>query len=188
MTQISSMMPKNPFASKSKEVAVASPISDKTMLAAAKEVQSTTSVMPSRMKGCPKLKIWPTGKILTIYQKGQVGNNLAIRHRGEISKVARECALGAGNLTVKFGVSGRVLLGPKGVFGKKLLPMLVYVTDQTGKKIMTQKLKVAVNIAQGKPFGYFSSVNRITFRVPPKSTPNKLKLYVAFDNTLPNAS
>ncbi len=187
MTQLSSLMPKNPFGSKAKTAAVAVPISSTAMLTAAKETVSTTSVMPSMMEGCPKFKIWPTGNQLTIYQKGKIGDNTAIRHRGEISKVARECSLGAGNITVKFGVSGRVLLGPKGTAGKKVLPMLVYVTGQTGKKIMTSRVNVSMNIAAGKPFGYFSSINRITFKVPKNTSPNKLKIYVAFDSAAPGA-
>ncbi len=189
MSQISAMMPKNPFGSKEKAVATAVPISSQNMLSAAKAsaTSASPSIMPSMMKGCPKLKIWPTGKQLTIYERGAVGNTMAIRHRGEISKVARECVMGQGRMTVKFGVSGRLLLGPKGKSGATSLPMLVYVTGPTGKKIMTQKLKVAVNVPAGKPFAYFSSVNRVTFTVPKNIPASKLRVYVAFDSTAPGA-
>ncbi len=189
MSQISAMMPKNPFGSKTKAVATAVPISSQTMLSAAKASATSASpaVMPSMMKGCPKLKVWPTGRQLTIYQKGAVGDNMAIRHRGEISKVARECSLGQGRITVKFGVSGRLLLGPKGRSGATKLPMLVYVTDPTGKKILTQKVKVAVNVPNGKPFAYFSAVNRVTFKVPKNIPAKKLRVYISFDSSVPGA-
>ena len=58
---------------------------------------------------------------MTIYEPGRVGDGLAVMHRGEISKTARECQIEPGRITVKYGFSGRVLLGPKGKSGRVTL-------------------------------------------------------------------
>jgi hypothetical protein len=63
--------------------------------------------------GCPRLSVSPRGNHLTIYEDGRAGDGLAIMHRGEITKTARECQIEPGRVTVKYGFSGRVLLGPR---------------------------------------------------------------------------
>ena len=85
--------------------------------------------------GCPRLSISPRGGHLTIYEDGRAGDGLAIMHRGEITKTARECQIEPGRVTVKYGFSGRVLLGPRGKGGNITLPVNVVVTDSKREKI-----------------------------------------------------
>ena len=67
--------------------------------------------MPEVAHGCPKVVMWPRDNNLTIYETGRAGDGLAIIHRGEITKTARECQIEPGRVTVRYGFSGRVLLG-----------------------------------------------------------------------------
>ncbi len=71
---------------------------------------------------------------MTIYEQGRVGDGLAVMHRGEISKTARECHIEGNRITVKYGFSGRVLLGPKGRTGNVALPLQVFVADASVTK------------------------------------------------------
>ena len=76
-----------------------------------------------------------------------MGDGLAVMHRGEITKTARECQIEPGRVTVKYGFSGRVLLGPKGKAGRVTLPVNVFVTDAKREKIANEKVRVDVDVA-----------------------------------------
>lgn len=137
---------------------------------------------------CPRISIWKNDAQLTIYEIGRVGDNLAIKHRGEITKTARECEIAPGQVTVKYGVAGRVLLGPLGRSGAIKLPVLVHVTDRARQKIQTTKLDVIVNIQDGKPYGNFSTVQSLSFPIEPGIPASQYSVFVTFDHTAPGAS
>ncbi len=136
---------------------------------------------------CPRISVWKNSGQLTVYEIGRVGDNMAIKHRGEITKTARECEIAPGQVTVKFGVAGRVLLGPLGHSGSIRLPVLVHVTDRKSEKILTDKVDVVVNMADGKPFGNFSTVRSISFPTEPGVPANQYRVFVTFDKTAPGA-
>jgi hypothetical protein len=116
-----------------------------------------------------------------------VGDGLAVMHRGEITKTARECQIEPGRITVKYGFSGRVLLGPKGKSGSVTLPLNVFVTDAKRDKLVTEKVKVDVSIDLEKPIGYFSLVRTVSFPMPEGSRPVEYDVYVGFDRAAPGA-
>ena len=76
---------------------------------------------------CPQIVAWPRDRLLTVYQPDKVGDTNAVVHRGEITKMSRECQLFADRVVVKYGFAGRVLLGPKGGPGTVTLGVSVRV-------------------------------------------------------------
>lgn len=134
---------------------------------------------------CPKIDVWDRDKHVTVYEDGQAGDGLAVIHRGEITKTARECEIRPGEIIVKYGFSGRVLLGPRGVAGPITLPVHVHVTDPSRDRIQTDQMSVAVDIPADKPIGYFSMVRVVTIPVVEGTRPADYKLYVAFDRGVP---
>lgn len=137
--------------------------------------------------GCPKFVTWPRDNFVTIYEQGRVGDGMAVMHRGEITKTARECTVEPGRVTVKYGFSGRILLGPKGRPGPIALPVSVFVTDEKRARLTNDKLTVDVNVSLENPIGYFSTVNTVTFDLTEGSRPGDYQVFVAFDRTLPGA-
>jgi hypothetical protein len=127
------------------------------------------------------LSVSPRGSHLTIYEDGRAGDGLAIMHRGEITKTARECQIEPGRVTVKYGFSGRVLLGPRGHAGNVTLPVNVVVTDSKREKIASDSVSVGVAVAVDNPIGYFSAVRSVTFNIPEGSRPGEFELFVGFD-------
>ena len=91
-------------------------VTEEQMLTAAK-ADSSMGVGGDIAGGCPRFQVWPRDHHVTIYEPGRVGDGLAVMHKGEITKTARECQVEPGRVTVKFGFSGRVLLGPRGKGG-----------------------------------------------------------------------
>ncbi len=137
--------------------------------------------------GCPKFLTWPRDNFVTIYEQGRVGDGMAVMHRGEITKTARECAIEPGRVTVKYGFSGRILLGPKGRPGPVTLPVSVFVTDEKRARLTNDKMTVDVNVSLDNPIGYFSAVRTVTFDIPEGSRPGDYQVFVAFDRAVPGA-
>lgn len=132
--------------------------------------------------GCPRLRIAPHDNYITFYEQGHVGDALSVTQRGEITKTARECHVEAGRVVVKYGFSGRVLLGPKGQAGGLSLPIVVVVHDSKQQRVATDTVKVDVNIGADKPISYFSAVHTVSFPVPEGSRPGEFELVIGFDS------
>lgn len=175
------------FGSGSKPKTEAGSVSEDQLLAAAKTDSGTTASIGEVAHGCPRFQVWSREGYLTIYEQGRVGDGLAVMHRGEITKTARECQIESGRVTVKYGFSGRVLLGPKGQGGHITMPLNVFVSDSKRQKIATDKLKVDVDVSLDKPIGYFSVVRSVTFTIPEGSRPGEFEVYVGFDRNVPGA-
>jgi hypothetical protein len=163
-------------------------VSEEQLLTAAKSTE--TGGIPGGeiiSHGCPRMIIAPRDRNVTVYEPGRVGDGLAIMHRGEITKTARECYFEQGRVTVKYGFSGRVLLGPRGQGGNISLPVTVAVNDAKHEKVQTDQMRVDVSVATENPIGYFSAVRTVTFSIAEGARPGEYELQVGFDHNIPNA-
>lgn len=160
---------------------------DQLLAAAKTETGSLGSFGSDVAFGCPRFQVWSRDGYVTVYEAGKVGDGLAVMHRGEIMKTARECQVEPGRVTVKYGFSGRVLLGQKGRTGRVSLPVNVFVTDSKREKILTDATRVNVDVTVDSPIGYFSVVRSVTFQIPEGSRPGEYEVYVAFDRSIPGA-
>lgn len=156
-------------------------LSEEAMLSAAKSDEGDGSSAGVAAQACPQFAVWPSTQALTVYEAGREGDGLAVVHRGEITQTARECDIKGGHVSIKYGFSGRVLLGPRGTAGHVGLPVNIVLTDASKQRVQGDSLRVEVDIAPDKPIGYFSSVRTITFDVPEGARMADYKLYVAFD-------
>lgn len=164
-------------------------VSEQDLMEAAKAGGASPTLVAGgdSQPGCPRFLTWPRDSYLTIYEPGRVGDGLAIMHRGEITKTARECQMNGSQITVKYGFSGRILLGPRGHSGPVTLPINVFVTDSKRERVVTDKLRVDATVAVENPIGYFSAVRTVTFNVPEGARPGEFEVYVGFDRNVPNA-
>ena len=162
-------------------------VTEQGMLDAAKSDPGTVSNEFAATRACPQFAAWPGKQQATAYEPGREGDGLAIVHRGEITQTARECQMQAGRVTIKYGFSGRVLLGPRGVPGPVGLPVDVFVTNGSKERIAGDSLRVEVEITQDRPIGYFSAVRTLSFDIPEGARPSDYKLFVAFDQSAPKA-
>ena len=86
---------------------------------------------------CPPVQVLPGAESLVAYDRGHENDENYIRSQGSITKTARECnALSADTLSIKVGVAGRVLAGPKGGAGTVTMPLRIAVTKQGGGKVL----------------------------------------------------
>lgn len=162
------------------------PLTQERMLNAAKS-DGPMAIGGDLAGGCPRFQIWPRDHHVTIYEQGRVGDGLGVLHRGEITQTARECHVEGNRVTVKYGFSGRVLLGPRGKPGSITLPVNVFVTDAKRERISNDKASVDVAVSHDKPIGYFSTVRTVTFPIPEGARPGEFEVFVGFDQKAPGA-
>jgi hypothetical protein len=146
-----------------------------------------TPIVAGGPGSCPPISIWNDNSQLTIYEIGRVGDNLAIKHRAEITKMARECDISPSGASVKYGVAGRVLLGPMGSAGTVTLPLIVNVANSAGEKVASRKVKVRVSIKGERPYGNFSIVENLSFPLKAGEAASGYHIYVSFDHNAPGA-
>ncbi len=186
MSSLTSGLGSSMFGGSSASSSDSTKISEEQLLAAAKSADGTTGAVEVST-GCPKVVANSRDNNLTIYEPGRVGDGLAIVHRGEITKTARECVIEGNKVIVKYGFSGRVLLGPRGKSGPITLPVNVYVADTKREKVATDTLKVDTTVAIENPIGYFSAVRIISFDVPEGARAGEYEVNVTFERNTPNS-
>lgn len=131
---------------------------------------------------CPPVVIRGSTESMTIYERGKDGDAASVRYLASISKTARECRTDAGMLSIKLGVSGRVVAGPKGGAGSITLPVRIVAVKQIGgaKPLFSQLYKIPVTL--GPPdFGanYSQVFDQITIPIGPED--RDIIIYVGFD-------
>jgi hypothetical protein len=175
----------NPFRSGSEDTS-ASAVTEDRLLETAKA--DTGTDLPGGLSAhCPQVVAWPRDRLLTIYQPGHVGDSNSVTHRGEITKMARECHIYSDRVIVKYGFAGRVLLGPKGAPGTVTLGVNVRVAGTQQNTLATDKMKITATIPAGDPAGYFSMVREIAFPITVGTRPEDYKVFVAFERNVAGA-
>jgi hypothetical protein len=175
----------NPFRSGSEDTSASAVTEDKLLETA--KADSGTDFPAGMSTHCPQVVAWPRDRLLTIYQPGHVGDQNSIVHRGEITKMARECQLYSDRVIVKYGFAGRVLLGPKGGPGPVTLGVNVRVAGAQQNTLATDKMNVTTTVPPGNPAGYFSMVREIAFPIVVGTRPEDYKVFVAFERNVPGA-
>lgn len=175
----------SPFGS-GKEDASASAVTEDRLLATA-QADTGTDLPAGFSAHCPQVVAWPRDRLLTVYQPGHVGDANAIVHRGEITKMARECQVYSDRVIVKYGFAGRVLLGPKGGPGTVTFGVNIRVAGSQQNTLATDKMNITATIPSGDPAGYFSMVREIAFPIVVGSRPEDYKVFVAFDRNVAGA-
>jgi len=175
----------NPYRS-GKEDTVASAVNEDRLMETAK-ADAATDLPDGKSANCPQVVAWPRDRLLTIYQPGHVGDQMAVVHRGEITKMARECTLYSDRVIVKYGFAGRVLLGPKGAPGTVTMGVNVRVAGVQQRTLATDKVSITTTIPPDQPAGYFSMVREIAFPVTVGTRPQDYKVFVAFERNVAGA-
>ncbi len=163
---------------------------------------STSSLIPSFFAGssassrqtvagaqpdvnCPRVEVRTGASTLTI---GPTGDKAAmsLKYQGTFSRAARECAVVDGNMVMKIGVQGRVIVGPAGGPGQVDVPLRFAVVQETpggSTPIATKFIRLPVMIGPNDgnvPFTHIEDA--ISFPLPaPTTLLDDYVAYVGFD-------
>jgi hypothetical protein len=111
-------------------------------------------------------------------------NSTNLRYQGSLGQLARECAVLGDSMTIKVGVEGRVLVGPKGGAGSLAVPLRIALVQEgpQPKSVWTKFYSVPLNLPQGQTQVTFTHVeDDLTFAIPPSKDISNYVIYVGYD-------
>jgi hypothetical protein len=142
----------------------------------------TASDFVKKSDYCPPIQIRAGTATMTVYERGHENEQQYVRYLASISQTARECTMVGDTLTIKVGIAGRVVAGPKGSAGNITLPIRVAVTKQFGGTgpLYSQLFKIPVTLA-APSFGanYNQVFDQVTVTAGPQD--RNLIIYIGFD-------
>lgn len=92
---------------------------------------------------CPSVEYRQGAATMAVNSPGAETTALSLRYQASFTQTARECMLRGGNLTIKVGVQGRIVLGPAGASGAIGIP-LRYALVREGAEPKTLWTKVFI--------------------------------------------
>ena len=146
---------------------------------------SATPAAPAEFD-CPSVEIRSGASTLTINAAGKPteGGALDLRYQGSIVRTARECQLVAGNVNLRVGIEGRIVLGPAGGPGNIEVPIRLAVVEEGAnpKTIATKLYRTAVAIPPDQSNSNFYYVAEdLAFPMPRGGDIDKYVIYLGFD-------
>ena len=134
---------------------------------------------------CPRVDIRMGASTLTIGPTGDKAA-LSLKYQGTFARVARECAVVDGNMVMKIGVQGRIIVGPAGGPGQVDVPLrLAVVQEAPGgtKPIVTKFIRIPVTIGPNEGYTTFTHIEEaMSFPLPtPTALLDDYIAYVGFD-------
>jgi hypothetical protein len=137
---------------------------------------------PATDADCPQITV-RTGA--STWQLPGGARATAVRYQGTLGQLARECAILGDTMTIKVGVEGRVLVGPRGGAGTVEVPLRIALVHEgpQPRSVWTKFYSVKVNVAPGTSQAVFAQVeDDLTFQLPINRTDlQSYIVYVGFD-------
>ena len=111
---------------------------------------------------------------------------MSLKYQGTFTRQARDCAVVGGNMVMRVGVQGRVIVGPLGVPGQVEVPLRIAVVQETpggARPVTTKFIRIAVAVGNDEGSGQFTHVEEgVSFPLPtPISSLDDYIAYVGFD-------
>ncbi|SEP66655.1 hypothetical protein SAMN05216548_101216 [Faunimonas pinastri] len=130
---------------------------------------------------CPAVQIREGTQILQRFPTGKQGDPNSLVWQASIGDAVRECLYNPdGTLTLRIGVSGRIISGPKGTPGHVSAPLRVAVVKYQEKVFASNIYPVAADLAAGGNT-VFREVHEVT--VPSPGDARDYLIYVGFDES-----
>jgi hypothetical protein len=153
-----------------------------TSAALPKMAQAATGLTPDM--NCPAVEVRRGASTLSIGPTGE-RTAMTLKYQASFVRFARECTVADGNMLVKIGVEGRIVLGPAGSAGRVDIPLRFAVVHETPtgmRPIATKFVLVPVDLGStgNTPFVYVEE--GLTFPIPtPTTALDEYLVYVGFD-------
>lgn len=145
----------------------------------------STKVAQAVDVNCPAVEVRRGAATLTVGPTGE-RTAMTLKYQASFVRLARECSTVEGNMVMKVGVEGRIVLGPAGSPGQVGVPLRFAVVQETPssgmRPIATKFIMVPVDVgATGNtPFVYVEEA--LSFPIPtPATALDEYLVYVGFD-------
>jgi hypothetical protein len=155
-------------------------------VAAASGAPAASPTSAANNINCPSVDYREGAATLSVNAPAAPGENAALnlRYQANFVQVARECAARSGQLSIKIGVQGRIVLGPAGGAGQITLP-LRYALVREGlepKTLWTKLYTFPVIIPDNQLNVPFTHIEQeMSVPMPPAVELDAYVIYVGFD-------
>ena len=132
---------------------------------------------------CPSVAIREGTATYAIGLPGKPAEGSDLRYQGTIVRYARDCRVANGQVSVRLGVEGRVIVGPAGAPPSADLPVRVAVVQEgiQPKTIFTKLYNTPVDLS-GRSNALFSFVAEdIAYPIPSAEAADAYVFYIGFD-------
>jgi hypothetical protein len=143
-------------------------------------VRATQGGQPSEIE-CPAVTVRSGA---SAWQLPSGGRATDVRYQGSLGQLVRECAILGETMTMRVGVEGRLLIGPKGGPGSVKVPirMALVAEGPTPKPLWSKFYNADVSVPEGASQAVFSIVeDDLTFPMPSNRDIGNYVVYVGFD-------
>jgi hypothetical protein len=131
---------------------------------------------------CPLINIRPGASTLSIGATSSSAGDANSTNNGAMA-VRYQGALVGGNVVMKIGVEGRIIIGPSGGPGQVDVPLRIAVVEETTahtKPIFTQLIRIPVTVASATDNPTFTHIEEgVTFPMP--ANLDNYVVYIGFD-------
>jgi hypothetical protein len=145
---------------------------------------AATTGATTNLDTCPNVDIRRGAGTISINSNERDPSAAQLRYQISIGQTARECTSVAGNLNIKVGMQGRIVLGPAGGAGSLEVPVRYALVEEgpQPKTIYSKLYRVPVTISDGQPSVSFTHIEEaMAVPMPTPSVFDRYVIYVGFD-------
>jgi hypothetical protein len=149
-----------------------------------REPQPVTNAQPN--VECPFLDIRQGASTLTFPPPPPDGNNeaMSLKYQGIFVRAARDCAVVNGQMVMRVGVQGRIIVGPAGGAGQIDVPLRIAIVSApitAPKTVLTKLIRIPVTIGANDPNVDFTHIEEGLSFPMPSSSSDPYIVYIGFD-------
>jgi len=149
-----------------------------------REPQPVTNAQPN--VECPFLDIRQGASTLTFPPPPPDGSNeaMSLKYQGIFVRAARDCAVVNGQMVMRVGVQGRIIVGPAGGPGQIDVPLRIAVVSTpvtAPKTVVTKLIRIPVTIGANDANVDFTHIEEGLSFPMPSSSSDPYIVYIGFD-------
>ena len=132
---------------------------------------------------CPPVSVRAGASTYAVAAPGKQAAGNDVKFQASITKTARECIKGGGQITAHVGIQGRVIVGPAGAPTNVEIPMRIAVVQGgvSEKVIATKAYRTNVELGEQDNVPFTLVADDLVYPVPEGATGDDYVFYIGFD-------
>ncbi|MBC7578079.1 hypothetical protein [Tardiphaga sp.] len=132
---------------------------------------------------CPSVSIRPGASTYAVGAPGKPASGNDLRYQATITRTARDCNLNAGQITVRIGIQGRLIVGPAGAPAAVDVPLRVAVVQEgvNPKTIATKVYQTNVQVGEETSVPFSLVGEDLVYPAPSAAAGDSYVFYIGFD-------
>ncbi|MET0720761.1 MAG: hypothetical protein ABWY64_07980 [Tardiphaga sp.] len=148
--------------------------------------QSPGEAAPAAQDGdltCPSVSIRPGASTYAVGLPGKQASGNDLRYQATITRTARDCNLNAGQIAVRIGIQGRLIVGPAGAPATVDVPLRVAVVQEgvNPKTIATKVFQTTVQVGAETSVPFSLVGEDLVYPAPTAAAGDAYVFYIGFD-------